>query len=706
MLGRSSTIDSKRSSPATIDHHATVTPTYGRREPLGPARVEDLHAGELEPRAQSEPLRGDLADLDSLPERARDRGFDLGLVLGDRRQHPEAQARASPIATRKYSATSVQPVRRSHFSQRRSTGGSCASIASSVASWWRRLIDSRRGYRQADRVGSDALHARLASAPPERWPEWVGTPTIERTSCTPHTSNQPLRAPETDCTSPLASAAVWLDDSGAYAGPAPNPRRNPRPARRARRRPRSARATRRGSSLRGRSSRPRSSWRRRRPGARPRCASSSPRATGRRRARSRRRAPRAPRARAGCASPRATSPGSRRSRKWSSTMSDLAEVALAAAHRHHRAQLEASTARPAAGATCCRRHGQARRARAERLLGRRPRLRVSRGRRDGGPARALEPRVLRAARTARHPRARRRDARTGFVFRVDMRLRPWGDSGPLAVELRRARAVLRRPRPRVGALRVDQGAVGRRRRPAAWPTALGEIVRPFVYRKYLDYGTHRRGAPAARADPRRKSRAATSPTTSSSAPAASARSSSSRRRSSSSAAGATPDLQARSTLGVLAIARRRSGAARAGRGGGARDRVRVPPAPRAPPAVSRGPADAPLPASETDRERSSRESMGYADWPAFAAALAGAARDGDAPLRERVRRRRASRTPAAPVWLGTLEGRRRARRARGEGLRRARARRSRACGRCGLGQPATCSCRRRAATASTSSCRG
>ena len=46
----------------------------------------------------------------------------------------------------------------------------------------------------------------------------------------------------------------------------------------------------------------------------------------------------------------------------------------------------------------------------------------------------------------------------GFVFRVDMRLRPYGDAGPLAVPLRRARAVPDPAGPRLGALRVAQGA--------------------------------------------------------------------------------------------------------------------------------------------------------------------------------------------------------------------------------------------------------
>ena len=45
----------------------------------------------------------------------------------------------------------------------------------------------------------------------------------------------------------------------------------------------------------------------------------------------------------------------------------------------------------------------------------------------------------------------------GFVFRVDMRLRPFGDSGALAI-----RELLSNSRSRVGTLRHDQGTGGRR----------------------------------------------------------------------------------------------------------------------------------------------------------------------------------------------------------------------------------------------------
>ncbi|MEW6120612.1 MAG: bifunctional [glutamate--ammonia ligase]-adenylyl-L-tyrosine phosphorylase/[glutamate--ammonia-ligase] adenylyltransferase [Pseudomonadota bacterium] len=71
----------------------------------------------------------------------------------------------------------------------------------------------------------------------------------------------------------------------------------------------------------------------------------------------------------------------------------------------------------------------------------------------------------------------------GYVFRVDLRLRPWGDSGPLAMGFSMLEDYL-----------VAQGRPWER---YAWikarpltgnqDAALAEIVRPFVFRKYLDF---------------------------------------------------------------------------------------------------------------------------------------------------------------------------------------------------------------------------
>src|SRR5262245_23300381 len=73
----------------------------------------------------------------------------------------------------------------------------------------------------------------------------------------------------------------------------------------------------------------------------------------------------------------------------------------------------------------------------------------------------------------------------GFVFRVDMRLRPWGDGGTLATSF--------------AALEEYFVTQGREWERYAWikarviagdgAAALAGVVQPFVYRKYLDYGT-------------------------------------------------------------------------------------------------------------------------------------------------------------------------------------------------------------------------
>src|SRR5215813_11866964 len=73
----------------------------------------------------------------------------------------------------------------------------------------------------------------------------------------------------------------------------------------------------------------------------------------------------------------------------------------------------------------------------------------------------------------------------GFVFRVDMRLRPWGDGGTLATSL--------------DALEEYFVTQGREWERYAWikarviagdgDRALAGVMQPFVYRKYLDYGT-------------------------------------------------------------------------------------------------------------------------------------------------------------------------------------------------------------------------
>ena len=80
------------------------------------------------------------------------------------------------------------------------------------------------------------------------------------------------------------------------------------------------------------------------------------------------------------------------------------------------------------------------------------------------------------------------DARTeeGFVFRVDMRLRPFGESGPLVVSLAALDDYLQqhgRDWERYAWIKA-RAIVGA----DAYAAAYAEFVRPFVYRRYLDFG--------------------------------------------------------------------------------------------------------------------------------------------------------------------------------------------------------------------------
>ncbi len=76
----------------------------------------------------------------------------------------------------------------------------------------------------------------------------------------------------------------------------------------------------------------------------------------------------------------------------------------------------------------------------------------------------------------------------GFVFRVDMRLRPFGDSGPLLVNfdgLEHYFITSARPWERYAWLKARPIQTGS---DAGADAALLDLVRPFVYRKYHDYG--------------------------------------------------------------------------------------------------------------------------------------------------------------------------------------------------------------------------
>ena len=170
------------------------------------------------------------------------------------------------------------------------------------------------------------------------------------------------------------------------------------------------------------------------------------------------------------------------------TMSDLAEVALEAAHRHHRARLDADHGSPAGGSDLL-------------IIGM-----GKLGGRDLNVSSDIDlvfvypeegdtagPRPLsnheffvrlgqRIIRTLADPTP------DGQVFRVDMRLRPWGDSGPLATSfdgLEQYFVAHGREWERYAWIKSRVVAGGDQR--AA--DALARIVRPFVYRKYLDYGS-------------------------------------------------------------------------------------------------------------------------------------------------------------------------------------------------------------------------
>jgi len=169
-------------------------------------------------------------------------------------------------------------------------------------------------------------------------------------------------------------------------------------------------------------------------------------------------------------------------------MSDLAEVALAAAHRHHRARLEAEHGAPAGGSDL---------------------LVVGMGKLGGrelnvssdvdlvfvypeegetaGP-RALSNQEFFVRLGQRIIRTLADVTPEGFVFRVDMRLRPWGDAGALASgfdALEQYFVAHGREWERYAWIKARAVAGG----DAAMADALERIVRPFVYRKYLDYGS-------------------------------------------------------------------------------------------------------------------------------------------------------------------------------------------------------------------------
>jgi glutamate-ammonia-ligase adenylyltransferase len=78
----------------------------------------------------------------------------------------------------------------------------------------------------------------------------------------------------------------------------------------------------------------------------------------------------------------------------------------------------------------------------------------------------------------------------GQVFRVDMRLRPNGDSGPLVCSLDSLENYFitqGREWERYAWIKARVMNEGNNLQPA-WKTALEKVARPFIYRKYLDFG--------------------------------------------------------------------------------------------------------------------------------------------------------------------------------------------------------------------------
>ena len=332
------------------------------------------------------------------------------------------------------------------------------------------------------------------------------------------------------------------------------------------------------------------------------------------------------------------------------TMSDLAEVALAAAHHHHRSRLEAEHGAPGGGAELLV-VGMG------KLGGRE--LNVSsdvdlvfaypeEGETAGPRPLSHQEFFVRLGQRIIRTLA---DATTeGFVFRVDMRLRPWGESGSLASGF--------------DALEQYFVAHGREWERYAWIKArvvaggdprfaddLERIVRPFVYRKYLDYGSIdavRHLHAQIRAEVARRELADDVKL----GPGGIREIEFIAQAFQLIRGGRDADLRQRPTLAVLATlaAKRLLSAAAAEELGAAyvflrRLEHRL--------QYIEDQQTHKLPSSDADRAIVAR-SMGYADWPAFTAALAGERATVTRHF-ESVFAAAGEPNPAAPVWLGTLE---------------------------------------------------
>ena len=77
----------------------------------------------------------------------------------------------------------------------------------------------------------------------------------------------------------------------------------------------------------------------------------------------------------------------------------------------------------------------------------------------------------------------------GFVFRIDTRLRPFGESGPPVVSFAALESyLLRHGRDWERYAYVKARIVGRQPHDAVAAELYEDLIRPFVYRRYLDYG--------------------------------------------------------------------------------------------------------------------------------------------------------------------------------------------------------------------------
>jgi len=332
------------------------------------------------------------------------------------------------------------------------------------------------------------------------------------------------------------------------------------------------------------------------------------------------------------------------------TMSDLAEVALAAAHRHHRAKLEAEHGAPAGG-------GDLAIAGMGKLGGRE--LNVSSDvdlvfvypdEGDTAGPRALSNHEFFVRLGQRIVRTLDDVTADGRVFRVDMRLRPWGEAGRLACgfdALEQYFVADGREWERYAWIKARVVAGG----DASAAEALARIVRPFVYRKYLDFaaidavrGLHAQiRAEVARRDLADDVKLGPGGIREIEFIAQSFQLI---------RGGREPELRSRATLAVLAtLAARRllepDVAAELARAYTFLRRLEHRLQYLEDQQTHR------LPSSAADRELIAR-TMGCGDWPAFAAALA-AERAAVTRHFENVFAAAGAPNPAAPVWLGTVD---------------------------------------------------